>query len=65
MWCDHPFSQETRQQKEQWVWGLAATEGSWTKFEKGVCGGSLHNIGEVRTPLPTMYYLDLNSKLYF
>ena len=25
MWCDHPFSQKTRQQKEHWGWGLDTT----------------------------------------
>ena len=35
---------KTRQQKEQWGWGLVATgEGGWTKFEKR--GGGVGNVG--------------------
>ena len=37
--------EETRQQKEQWAWGLEGTrKGCWTRFEKGEgrqYGGSL------------------------
>ena len=44
---DHPFSQRTRQQNEQWRWELEATgqEWGWTKFEKG--GGRQYREGGV------------------
>ena len=38
MWCDHPFSQKTRQQKEHWGWGLGVGHDrerqGWTKSER-------------------------------
>ena len=42
-------AEETRQQNEQWGWGLETTEkweggGQWTKIERG--GGGVGNIGE-------------------
>ena len=40
-------AEETRQQNEQWGWGLETTEkwegGQWTKIERG---GGVGNIGE-------------------
>ena len=44
MWRDHPSVKETRQQKEQWGWGLEALgEWGWTKFDEEVVG----NIGDI------------------
>ena len=60
-------AKETRQQNEQWGWGLEATEkGDWTKFEEAERGqyrGGIHKIGGVRTPLQTIYTDTLKLKV--
>ena len=57
MWHNHPFSQKTKQQKEQWGWRLEATgKGGWIKLENRVQAkqrGVFIKQG-VRNPLPTI-----------
>ena len=57
MWHNHPFSQKTKQQKEQWGWRLEATgKGGWIKFENRVQAkqrGVFIKQG-VRNPQPTI-----------
>ena len=62
MWYDHPFSQKTTHQKWQWRSRLEAVEKrvrqNFKKVWQGILG-SLHNIRDVRSPLPTMTHKQL------